>query len=298
MQIATTPSSSSTPSPQKNVIFAAKMISRGLLVPRQSFLVVSRSLCVAETAPAAASVPKTATGTSDSAANPVGSYYHNLVFRGRGHNALALGDLRKLLQMCNEPKLAKYSLQAVALYQRKGQDFSEEVNSHFIRSVAVEGKQAVAAAKVISKWKNRIGAWGTTTSVEKLLRGLLEQGPDAAEEGEEEPISVAELTVNVLEVSQKKGVNMTKAVFEVASQLVPEEAAAPAGKVTSAPVDEEDGEGATVSESEANEDKSESEDKAAAAVDTGSSSLRSRLEHVARLALGAEAASAALAHSQ
>ena len=193
------------------------MISRGLL----GFQRCPRRINIASRALSESVTNSTSSTAAESSDNPVGRYYHDLVYRGRGHHALALGDLRRLLQMCNSPELARYGLYGVDLYQRKGQDFSEEVNSHFIRSVAVEGKQAVAVAKMIAKWKNRIGAWGTTTSLQRLMQGLIDQAPaDGSVDGE---ASIAELAVSVLEVSHRKGVGMTKPVFELAMKLIPED---------------------------------------------------------------------------
>ena len=233
--------------------------------------------------PSSSSVASTA---AESIENPVGRYYHDLVHRGRGHNALALGDLRKLLQMCNTPELARFGLHAVDLYQRKGQDFSEEVNSHFIRSVAVEGERAVSAAKVIAKWKNRIGAWGTTTSLQKLLQGLLDQGSPEEAVGDSE-VNVAELAVTVLEVSQKKGVGLTKPNFEVAMKLIAEVEVEVEDEAPVAAAGE--GEGGEVGESEGQEGEATEEKGASAAPD--GPELRARLQHVAVMALGEEEAS-------
>jgi hypothetical protein len=233
--------------------------------------------------------------------NPVGGYYHDMVYRGRGHNALSLGDLRKLMQMCNTPELARYSLNGVDLYQRKGQDFSEEVNSHFVRSVAIDGQQAVTAAKVLAKWKNRLGAWSTTTSLEKLLRAMVEQGQDGGytpqaqaaavsiadadgddeeangeeEKAEAEAVDIAALTVEVLEVSHRKGVHIARPVFEVALQLVPEVSEAPPAPAAAAE-EEEEAEGDAETE--------------APAAEVSGPPLRERLRAVAAGALGEDEA--------
>ena len=255
--------------------------------------------------------PSPSEGISDGA-NPVGRYYHDLVYRGRGHNALKLGDLRKLMQMCDSPELARYSLQAMHLFQRKGQDFSEEVNSHFVRSVAVDGKQAVVAAKVMAKWRNRIGAWSTTTSLEKLLLALVDQGPYessvAEDEGngvQEDASDIAALVVELLEVSFKKGVFMSKAVFEAAIKLVPEQSAETtadtglsvteaAGEGDNIDISDEEGDSDSSSDSEgasSSSSSSDDEDGGEASVAKKHASLRDRLRAVATRALGEEEAS-------
>ncbi len=249
---------------------------------------------------------------SGNVANPVGRYYHDIVFRGRGHNALSLGDLRKLMQMCDSPELARYSLQAVHLFQRKGQDFSEEINSHFVRSVAVDGKQAIVAAKVLSKWKNRIGAWSTTTSLEKLLQAMMEQSPKEssyAEEGsdgdQEEVPDIPALTVELLEVSLRKGVYMSKPVFEIAIQLVPEESPVAAESQEEADSsdeegsDDDDSDSSSDSSSDSEGDTSSSSDEEVegglAVTKKQEASLRDRLQAVAVGALGEEEASSLFA---
>ena len=122
------------------------------------------------------------------------------MFRGRGHNALALGELRKLLQQCQGKDDVKYGVKMVENFQRKGQDFSEEVASHFV-SMCVRGEQPMAAVKVIAKYKNRIGAWVTPKSFHNLIASALSVAPT---EGED---PVKEL-VAALEVVSRKGVRV------------------------------------------------------------------------------------------
>ncbi len=107
--------------------------------------------------------------------SPAGTTFHELMHRGRGGNMLALGDLRKLLEMCQTPEEVKYATKAVALYQKKGQDFSEEVNSHFVKA-CIRGGQPIAAATEFAKYGNRIGAWTTPASFERLAASLEASG--------------------------------------------------------------------------------------------------------------------------
>jgi hypothetical protein len=121
-----------------------------------------------------------------SATNPVGSAYHDLVRRGSKGKPLALRDLRKLLEQCVQPSHAKYGVQAVAIYQIKGQDFSEEINSHFISAVAERGRRPLEAAHVLAKYKNRIGAWSTASSLAKLINAMTASAHGGNGEEEEE----------------------------------------------------------------------------------------------------------------
>jgi len=102
----------------------------------------------------------------------VGRVYHDLTFRGRNGKPLALGDLRKLLQQCTEPAHGKYAVGSVDLFQKKKQDFSEEVCSHFVRAVAEDGKAPMQAARVLGRFRNRLGAWLTPNSALRLMNAL------------------------------------------------------------------------------------------------------------------------------
>ena len=134
--------------------------------------------------------------------NVIGATYHELVHRGRGINALALGDLRKLLQMCKTADEVKYASKAVALYQRKGQDFSEEVNSHFVNA-CIRGGQPIVAATEFAKYGSRIGAWTTPASFERLVASLEANG------------EVNE-SINVVQVLALKGVKLKKESVAIA----------------------------------------------------------------------------------
>jgi len=118
----------------------------------------------------------TAASSSSSVAaktsNPLGKVYNDLLFRGRGGNKLSLGDLRKLLQECKTKDDVKYGAKLVEVFQEKGQDFSEEVNSHFV-AMCIRGEQPLVAVKQFSKYKNRIGAWTTPKSFHSLVTSAL-----------------------------------------------------------------------------------------------------------------------------
>lgn len=105
----------------------------------------------------------------------MGQYFQDLVFRGRQGRLLAVGDLRKLLELCQTKEHVKYAVLGVELYQRKRHDFSEEVNSHFINA-CIRGGDPMAAVEVFLRPINRIGAWSTLTSMGRLVDAL---GEDA-----------------------------------------------------------------------------------------------------------------------
>jgi len=139
---------------------------------------------------ATASPPAPLPATLISATNPVGSAYHDLVRRGSKGKPLALRDLRKLLEKCVKPTHAKYGVQAVSLYQLKGQDFSEEINSHFISAVAERGRRPLEAAQVLAKYKNRIGAWSTANSLTKLITSMNAPAAAAGDADEDDDDSI------------------------------------------------------------------------------------------------------------
>ncbi len=220
--------------------------------------------------PAVASSPPAKVSSSSEVAdnNPVGKVYHDLVFRGSKGKPLALRDLRSLLQQCQSPDHANYGIEAVKLYQVKGQDFSEEINSHFIMAVAERGQAPLQAATMLAKYKNRIGAWSTPSSLSKLLAALQNKSnaaPVAASAtkqagGEEEekltgrkartaqaraarltkasvPTTAGELAVAVLEVASMKGVKIAPELCDLAEAILNAEPAAttPAPAVAVAP---------------------------------------------------------------
>lgn len=65
--------------------------------------------------------------------------------KGKGGLPLGLADLRNLLHKCQEPDHVRYAVLAVELYQKKGNDFKEDVNMRFIKA-CVKGNNPLAAA--------------------------------------------------------------------------------------------------------------------------------------------------------
>jgi hypothetical protein len=57
------------------------------------------------------------------------------------------------------------------MYQRKGHDFSEEINSLFIR-LCIAAKNPKAAVDICSVYKYRLGAWSTPASLGKLIESM------------------------------------------------------------------------------------------------------------------------------
>jgi hypothetical protein len=55
--------------------------------------------------------------------NHAGQYYQDLVKRGSKGKLLAVGDLRKLMQLCQKPYHVKYAVLGIKYYQKKGHDF-------------------------------------------------------------------------------------------------------------------------------------------------------------------------------
>ena len=112
-----------------------------------------------------------------------------------------LSVLQKLLIMSNEPDHINYITHGVRMYQTKGQDFSEDIASHFIRAcLRVENPKA--AAVECSKYKNRIGAWVTPKPLHLLIAKLVE-------------INEIEAIVNMLDTVSKKGAISKLESFEI-----------------------------------------------------------------------------------
>jgi hypothetical protein len=109
--------------------------------------------------------------------------------------------------MCVEPNHVKYARYAVSLYQEKGQDFSEEVGSHFVHA-CLRGNSPDVAAEVMAKYKNRIGAWVTLKPLLALTEKLCEANK-------------FELLVNMLTVVSTKGARSSKETFEKVLHSLP-----------------------------------------------------------------------------
>jgi hypothetical protein len=90
-------------------------------------------------------------------------------------NKLAISDLRNLFYKINAQEHLKYAVLAADLYQRKGQDFSEEVNSLFVKA-CVQAKDPHVAVDYFFLRKKRLGAWTTVTSFNRLTEAVLESG--------------------------------------------------------------------------------------------------------------------------
>ena len=95
---------------------------------------------------------------------------------------------------------------AVAVYQRKGQDFSEEANSHFVKA-CIRVNQPALAVTEFSTYKSRIGSWTTPTSLHRLIESLETSG---------ETITI----VDTLPVLIAKGVKVRKESLEIVFKSV------------------------------------------------------------------------------
>jgi hypothetical protein len=92
-------------------------------------------------------------------------------------------------------------VKAVQHYQRKGQDFSVEVNSHFIK-VCIESNSPESAVAEFTKESSRIGAWTSATAFHNLTQSFQKSG-------DVKPM------INVLHILTWKGVKPSKESIEI-----------------------------------------------------------------------------------
>lgn len=78
------------------------------------------------------------------------------------------------MKLCG-PKQARYAGTAVDWFQEKRYDFTEELNSIFINICIEDDQVDIATSRLLYK-KGRIGAWTSTSSLNRLLAALLEKG--------------------------------------------------------------------------------------------------------------------------
>ena len=146
--------------------------------------------------------------------NPLGQESQALVHRGRGAYKVALGDLRQLLQKCQTKEDLKYGRGLVELFQLKGQDFSEEVNSHFV-AMCIRAEQPEVAVKNFAVYKNRLGSWTTPKSFHNLTTAVLNQATGAAagvaagEEAAKEEGSVVQQLAAAVDTITRKGAHVS-----------------------------------------------------------------------------------------
>jgi hypothetical protein len=87
---------------------------------------------------------------------------------------LPLDDLRHLLQHCQKPEHLNYITHGLRMWQKKGQDFSEDVASHFVRA-CLRAENPKIAAEICAKYKYRIGAWLTPKPMTPLVEELVKK---------------------------------------------------------------------------------------------------------------------------
>eukprot|EP00602_Paraphysomonas_sp_CaronLab_P004631 CAMPEP_0185017780 /NCGR_PEP_ID=MMETSP1103-20130426/676_1 /TAXON_ID=36769 /ORGANISM="Paraphysomonas bandaiensis, Strain Caron Lab Isolate" /LENGTH=194 /DNA_ID=CAMNT_0027547347 /DNA_START=198 /DNA_END=782 /DNA_ORIENTATION=- len=132
-----------------------------------------------------------------------GQAYQDMVYRGRKESRIGIRELKKLCKLCG-PEDAKYAGLAVDWFQEKGYDFTEELNSVFVKT-CVQGNQPEIAVKRFVYAKGRMGSWSTASSLNYLFGSLLEKGD-------------AESMVNVLSTVVPKGVRPNVTTAELCLQ--------------------------------------------------------------------------------
>ena len=108
-----------------------------------------------------------------------GKIYHDILYKSRGNNQIALRDFLHLLNNINSPNEGKFAILTAELYQYKHSDFSEQIASHFVDACIRSGHTA-AAAEHLAKYDNRLGAWLSPSSMDRLIASLLDGDPAAA----------------------------------------------------------------------------------------------------------------------
>jgi hypothetical protein len=128
---------------------------------------------------------------AEEAKKSAGGYCANLIYKGKLGNPLAIGDLKNLLLLCKEKGDLKTVKRAVQMYQRRGQDFSEETGASFVNT-CLRLNEPKLAGEVLSKYKNRIGSWVTKKPLLNLFEALAE-------------LKEVEMMVTISEVLHLKG---------------------------------------------------------------------------------------------
>jgi hypothetical protein len=219
------------------------------------------SLCrhMSENTMSDSSSPQQTFSPQTSSDNVLGQAYHDLVYRGRGGLPLSLGDLRSLFLLCisessrftpadkeKAKKCRNYILFSTHLYQTKGQDFSEEINSLFIKAMLsstssideMHKETIVMIMSLFEKYKNRLGSWSTAKSTHTLITAFEEcnlsfsstskassvDEEESHEDGDDEEekddgVNVL-LLVSMLDVISTKGVYLSAETLTIVTKLI------------------------------------------------------------------------------
>jgi hypothetical protein len=119
--------------------------------------------------------------------------------------------LKALFALCTEPEHLKYALLGVEAFQKKGQDFSEEISGLFVNT-CLKLNDPMVAVDLFLKVNRRIAAWQTASSVQRLV----------ASAATLESVPAAERTtklVNMLGMLNYKGVHLLPASVETVAAL-------------------------------------------------------------------------------
>ena len=119
-------------------------------------------------------------------------------------------DLKYLIGLCEKPEQLKYIMLGLELFQKKGQDFTEEVSSLFVKS-CIKHNDPLMAVNLFLKINRRISAWQTASSVHRLIESVRSKSTT----------EYVTQSVNLLGVLSYKGVKINEATI----QLVTEDAA-------------------------------------------------------------------------
>ncbi len=143
--------------------------------------------------------------TIPKATNPVAQEFNELVFKSRGVNKLSLRNFVFLVDKINTAEEIKYGVRAADLYQKKGNDFSELANATFINA-CIRSKSPQAALDIFRVFPNRLGAWTTPSSCNRLLRCCAEHG-------------VTEHVLDTVAMLKKKGLPLNSESYKTLHQL-------------------------------------------------------------------------------
>ena len=119
-------------------------------------------------------------------------------------NRLGLADFRNLLMKIEKPEHVKYAVLAAELYNKKGNDFSVEVNALFIRS-CLKGNNTKAVIDHFKVFSNRLSAWTGIPSFNRLLESIIQE-------------NVTENVAEVVDILKKKGLSL-KYSYDVLMKL-------------------------------------------------------------------------------
>ena len=112
-----------------------------------------------------------------------------------------------MIGLCEKPEQLKYVLLGVELFQKKGQDFTEEISSLFVKT-CIKHNEPLMAVDLFLKLNRRLAAWQTSSSIHRLIESVRSKSSS----------EYVTQSVNLLGVLSYKGVRLAEPTIRLVTE--------------------------------------------------------------------------------